>query len=335
MKKPSYPTTRMRRMRTDSFSRKLMQETHLRASDLICPLFVLPKGHRVTPIESMPGISRMPIDALLSEAEELMKLGIEAVALFPVIETKDKSIHAQEAYNDEGLVPTCIQLLKKNFPELGIISDVALDPYTNHGQDGIVNAEGEVLNDETVAILCKQALSHAHAGADIVAPSDMMDGRIGAIRHALEQENFQNTRILSYSAKYASSFYGPFRDAVNSKTTLGKHGKESYQMDPANLREAIREAQLDVDEGADMLMVKPATLYLDVIHQLSSHFDVPLFAYHVSGEYAMLKAASQNGWIDEKPCVLETLLGIKRAGACAILTYYAKTAASWLRSNHA
>lgn len=330
-----YPLTRMRRMRTDAFSRRLMRENHLCTDDLIYPLFVLPAKYPATPVQSMPGILRIPSDQLLAEAETLLALDIPAIALFPVIDTEKKDAKASEAYNDDGLIPTCIRLLKKEFPELGVISDVALDPYTEHGHDGIMDTHGNVLNDETVEVLCRQALSHAAAGADIVAPSDMMDGRVGRIRKALEEARFFNTRILAYTAKYASGFYSPFRDAVNSKAALGGQGKESYQMDPANAREARQEAKLDVAEGADMLMVKPAMPYLDVIYRLANDFDLPVFAYQVSGEYAMLKAAVQNNCLEEKPCVLETMLGIKRAGACAILSYYAKTVATWLKEDHA
>ena len=332
MTKVSYPAMRMRRMRADMFRRRLVRENRLCVDDLIYPVFISNES-APSPITSMPEISRLPVPHLLREVETLLELGIPAIALFPVIDTQDKYEDANEAFNDKGLVPTAIQQLKKHFPEMGVISDVALDPYTSHGQDGIVDATGRVLNDETVKILSRQALCHAQAGADIVAPSDMMDGRITVIRKTLEQAGFTQTCILAYSAKYASSFYGPFREAVQSKTALGGQGKETYQMEPANLREAVREAKLDIAEGADMLMVKPATLYLDVIYKLTNSFDIPLFAYQVSGEYAMLKAASQNAWIEEKPCVLESLLGIKRAGARAILTYYAKTVAAWLKSD--
>jgi porphobilinogen synthase len=284
-------------------------------------------------IASMPDAERLSIDLLLKEAEELIRLGVPAIALFPVVDAEKKSDLAEEAYNPDGLAQRAVRALKQEFPQLGVITDVALDPFTSHGQDGLVNQNGYVINDETVAVLAKQAVSHAQAGADIVAPSDMMDGRIGAIRAALEAENHINTLILAYSAKYASSFYGPFRDAVGSAGNLGKGNKYSYQMDPANSNEALREIALDLQEGADMVMVKPGMPYLDIIRRVKDEFAVPTFAYQVSGEYAMLKAASQNGWLDEKAVVLESLLAFKRAGCDAILTYYAKTAAQWLREN--
>jgi porphobilinogen synthase len=282
-------------------------------------------------VASMPGVSRLSIDLLLKEAGSLLELGIPAIALFPVIDPSQKSLDAAEAFNPEGLAQRAVKALKKSFPELGVITDIALDPFTSHGQDGLLNAQGYVINDETVAVLCKQALSHAEAGADIVAPSDMMDGRIGAIRQTLENHGHVNTRILAYSAKYASSFYGPFRDAVGSAGNLGGGNKYSYQMDPANSDEALREIAMDIQEGADMIMIKPGMPYLDIIRRAKDEFGVPTFAYQVSGEYAMLKAAAQNGWLDEKQVVLESLLAFKRAGCNGILTYYAKAAAQWLK----
>lgn len=322
----------MRRMRKDTFSRKLMCETNLSVNDLIWPVFVKDDTSADEAVASMPGVKRLTLKSLLTEARTAFDLGIPAIALFPVIDATKKTLDACEAYNSEGLVQTAVRELKKNVPELGVITDVALDPYTTHGQDGVIDKSGYVLNDETVAILVQQALSHAKAGADVVAPSDMMDGRIGAIRQALEAERFIHTRILAYSAKYASSFYGPFRDAVGSATNLGKSSKHSYQMDPANSDEALREVALDLAEGADMIMVKPALLYLDIIHRVKEKFGTPTFAYNVSGEYTMIKAAALNGWLDEKAVVMETLLAIKRAGADAILTYFAKDVAEWLRS---
>lgn len=326
-----FPATRMRRMRYNDFSRRLMRENSLTVDDLIYPVFVVEGTNKSETISSMPGVERLSLDLLIEEARELYILGIPAIALFPVVSAEKKSDDAAEAYHPDGLVQRTVRALKKAVPELGIITDVALDPFTSHGQDGLINADGYVLNDETIAVLVKQALSHAKAGADIVAPSDMMDGRIGAIRHALEAENYSNTRILAYSAKYASSFYGPFRDAVGSASNLGKGNKFSYQMDPANSDEALREVQLDLQEGADMVMVKPGMPYLDIIRRVKTEFGVPTFAYQVSGEYAMLKAASLNGWLDEKAVVLESLLAFKRAGSDAILTYYAKAVAQWLQ----
>ncbi|TAM43702.1 MAG: porphobilinogen synthase [Gammaproteobacteria bacterium] len=327
-----YPRTRLRRMRRDEFSRRLMRETVLTANDLIQPVFVLEGTKRVEPVASMPGIERISVDLLLKQAERLVKLGVPAIALFPVIPQDKKSLTAKEAWNPKGLVPRAVKELKKNFPELGVITDVALDPYTSHGQDGLIDATGYVLNDETVAALVKQALSHAEAGADIVAPSDMMDGRIGAIRDALEDDGHIHTRILAYSAKYASSFYGPFRDAVGSAANLGKGDKHTYQMDVANSDEALREVALDLDEGADMVMVKPGLPYLDIVRRVKDRFGVPTFVYQVSGEYAMLMAAGANGWLDERACIMESLTCIKRAGADAILTYFAERAAGWLSS---
>jgi len=327
----NFPQTRMRRMRYHDFSRRLMRENRLSVDDLIYPMFVTEGSNRRESISSMPGIERLSLDLLLTEAHELYNLGIPAIALFPVTSADKKSEHAAEAYNPEGLIQRSVRALKKAVPELGIITDVALDPFTTHGQDGLVNSDGYVMNDETIEVLVRQALSHAEAGADIVAPSDMMDGRIGAIRQALEAENHINTLILAYSAKYASSFYGPFRDAVGSAGMLGKGNKYSYQMDPANADEALREIQLDLQEGADMVMVKPGMPYLDIIRRVKDQYAVPTFAYQVSGEYAMLKAAAMNGWLDEKQVVMESLLAFKRAGSDAILTYYAKSVAQWLQ----
>lgn len=322
---------RLRRMRSAEFSRRLMRESRLSTDNLIYPLFVLEGENRREPVASMPGVERLSIDLLLEECRAAAELGIPAVALFPVTPAGRKSLDAAEAYNPEGLAQRAIRAVKHALPELGVISDVALDPFTTHGQDGLVDERGYVVNDETVAVLAKQALSHAEAGADIVAPSDMMDGRVGAIRQALETHGYVNTCILAYSAKYASAFYGPFRDAVGSAANLGTGDKYSYQMDPANSDEALREVQLDLTEGADMVMVKPGLPYLDIIRRIKERFGVPTFAYQVSGEYAMLKAAAQNGWLDERKTVLESLLALKRAGADAILSYYAKTVAEWLQ----
>jgi porphobilinogen synthase len=323
---------RPRRMRKDEFSRRLMRENTLTTNDLIYPVFVLEGENRTEDVASMPGVKRQSIDVLLKTAAECVALGIPAIALFPVVPQDFKSLDAKEAFNPNGLVPRTVKALKAAFPELGVITDVALDPYTTHGQDGLIDDTGYVLNDETVEVLVKQALCHAAAGADVVAPSDMMDGRIGAIRDALEEHGFIYTRILAYSAKYASAFYGPFRDAVGSSANLGKGNKYNYQMDPANSDEAIKEVALDIEEGADMVMVKPGMPYLDIVRRVKEEFGVPTYAYHVSGEYAMLKAAAQNGWLDEKACVLEAMLGFKRAGADGILTYYALDIARWLNS---
>jgi len=328
----NFPGTRMRRMRYKDFSRRLMRENRLSVDDLIYPMFVTEGSNKKEPISSMPGVERFSLDLLLVQAEEIYHLGIPAIALFPVTPADKKSDDAAEAYNPDGLAQRSVRALKTAFPELGIITDVALDPFTSHGQDGLINQDGYVINDETVDVLVKQALSHAEAGADIVAPSDMMDGRIGAIRQALEAQNHINTLILAYSAKYASSFYGPFRDAVGSAGNLGKSNKYSYQMDPANSDEALREIQLDLQEGADMVMVKPGMPYLDIIRRVKEQYGVPTFAYQVSGEYAMIKAAAMNGWLDEKQVVLETLLAFKRAGSDAVLTYYAKSVAQWLQN---
>ncbi|MDQ5888379.1 MAG: delta-aminolevulinic acid dehydratase [Pseudomonadota bacterium] len=325
-----FPSSRLRRMRHDDFSRRLMREHVLTANDLIYPVFVLDGEDRKELVASMPGVIRQSIDHLLDTAEKAVKLGVPALALFPVIDASLKSLDAAEAYNPDGLVPRTIKALKHRFPELGIITDIALDPYTSHGQDGLIDDAGYVLNDETVEVLCKQALCHAAAGADVVAPSDMMDGRIGSVRAALDGAGQIHTRILAYSAKYASSFYGPFRDAVGSAGNLGKGNKYTYQMDPANTNEALREVALDLDEGADMVMVKPGMPYLDIVRRVKDEFGAPTFVYQVSGEYAMLKAAAQNGWLNEQACVLESLLAFKRAGADGILTYFALDAAQWL-----
>ncbi|AXA85055.1 porphobilinogen synthase [Lysobacter oculi] len=326
----SYPYSRPRRMRRDAFSRRLMRETVLTADDLIYPVFVHELDGRA-PVGSMPGIERLSIDELLKVGEEMSELGIPAIALFPVTAPEAKSLDAVAAWDDDGLAQRAVRALKSRFPQLGVITDVALDPYTSHGQDGLLDDNGYVLNDETVEALVKQALSHARAGADVVAPSDMMDGRIGAIRGELEGEGFIHTRILAYSAKYASAFYGPFRDAVGSAAALGKADKYTYQMDPANSNEALREVDHDIGEGADMVMVKPGLPYLDIVRRVKDEFGVPTFVYQVSGEYAMLKAAAMNGWLDERACALEALLSIKRAGADGILTYFALDAARWLR----
>jgi porphobilinogen synthase len=327
----SYPHTRLRRMRRDAFSRALMRETDLTPSDLILPVFVREGSATREPVPSMPGVERLTIDELLKVAGEAHALGIPALALFPVTPAAAKSLDAREAWNPDGLVQRTVRALKQAYPELGVITDVALDPFTTHGQDGLIDESGYVVNDLTVEALVKQAVSHAEAGADVVAPSDMMDGRVGAIRAALEAGGHIHTRILAYSAKYASAFYGPFRDALGSAGNLGKGNKYTYQMDPANTDEALREVALDLDEGADMVMVKPAMPYLDVVRRVKERFGVPTFAYQVSGEYAMLKAAFANGWLDERACVLEALTGIRRAGADAILTYFALDAARWLR----
>ncbi|MCB1932477.1 MAG: porphobilinogen synthase [Candidatus Accumulibacter sp.] len=331
-----FPDTRMRRMRRDDFSRRLMRESRLTADDFIYPVFVLDGVDRAEPIPSMPGIERQTLDRLLKTAEQALTLGIPALAIFPVIEAGGKTPGAEEAYNPAGLVPRVVSALKKEFPALGVVTDVALDPYTSHGQDGLIDAadpSGYVLNDETLEVLARQALVHAQAGADIVAPSDMMDGRVARIRRELDTAGQVHTRILAYSAKYASSFYGPFRDAVGSAGNLGKGNKHTYQMDPANGNEALREVALDIAEGADMVMVKPGMPYLDIVRRVKDEFQVPTYVYQVSGEYAMLKAAAQNGWLDEQACVLESLLAFKRAGADGILSYFALPAAGWLQAS--
>ena len=327
-----YPSVRMRRMRKDDFSRRLMRETALTTDDLIYPMFVLEGKASREAVPSMPGVERVSIDELLKEAEQIANLGIPAIALFPVTPSEVKSLDAREAFNPDGLAQRAVRAIKENFPELGVITDVALDPFTTHGQDGLIDAAGYVLNDETVEVLVKQAVSHAEAGADVVAPSDMMDGRIGDIRDALEKNGHIHTRILAYSAKYASSYYGPFRDAVGSAANLGAGNKHSYQMDPANSDEALWEVALDLSEGADMVMVKPGMPYLDIVYRIKKELGVPVYVYQVSGEYAMLMAASQKGWLDEKAVVLEALVSMKRAGADGILTYYAKRVAEWLKS---
>jgi porphobilinogen synthase len=328
-----FPNKRMRRMRRDDFSRRLMRETVLTASDLILPVFVLDGENRVEDVASMPGVQRMSLDRLFGVAEDCLRFGVPALALFPVVDASLKSLDAAEAYNPEGLVPRAVQALKARFPELGIITDIALDPYTSHGQDGLIDPNdprGYVLNDETIAVLTRQAETHAAAGADVVAPSDMMDGRIHAVREALDAAGFIHTRILAYSAKYASSFYGPFRDAVGSAGNLGKGNKYTYQMDPANTDEALWEVGLDLQEGADMVMIKPGMPYLDIVRRVKETYKAPTYVYQVSGEYAMLKAAGQNGWIDERACVLESLLGFKRAGADGVLSYFSLEVARWL-----
>ncbi len=326
-----FPARRMRRARRDDFSRRLVRESRLSADDFILPVFVREGRKVIEPVPSMPGVSRRSVDELLKFLEQALTYRIPAIALFPVVDTKLKTALAEEAFNPKGLVPRCVREVKKRFPELGVITDVALDPYTIHGQDGLVNDEGYVVNDETLEVLRKQALSHAEAGADVVAPSDMMDGRIGAIRSALDAKKHIHVRILAYAAKYASAFYGPFRDAVGSGANLGKGDKKTYQMDPGNSDEALHEVALDLDEGADFVMVKPAMPYLDIVRRVKERFRVPTFVYQVSGEYAMLKAAGAKGWIDGEACMMEALLGFKRAGADAILTYFAIDAAKRLR----
>jgi len=320
-------------MRFDDFSRRLMRETHLTCDDLILPVFIHEADGRAA-VASMPGVERLSINELLRTAEQAVALKIPALVLFPVTAPEAKSLDAAAAWDADGLAQRAIRALKSRFPELGVITDVALDPYTTHGQDGLIDASGYVVNDATVDALVKQALSHAQAGADVVAPSDMMDGRIGAVRSALEAGGFSNTRILAYSAKYASSFYGPFRDAVGSAGALGGGNKYSYQMDPANSDEALREVQLDLDEGADMVMIKPGLPYLDIVRRVKDRFGAPTYVYQVSGEYAMLKAAAQNGWLDERACAMEALISIKRAGADGILTYFALAAARWIKEQH-
>lgn len=332
-----FPVRRMRRMRRDDFSRRLMAENTLTVNDLIFPVFVLEGENQREAVPSMPGVERLSIDLLLEEAKELVELGVPAIAIFPVTPADKKSLLAEEAYNADGLAQRTVRALKSAFPELGVITDVALDPFTTHGQDGIIGEsgkdEGYVLNDVTTEVLVKQAVSHAQAGADVVAPSDMMDGRVGAIREALEEHGFVNTRILAYSAKYASNYYGPFRDAVGSSGNIKGGNKYSYQMDPANSDEALQEVAQDIAEGADMVMVKPGMPYLDIVRRVKDEFKVPTYAYQVSGEYAMHMAAIQNGWLAEKPCVMEGLLAFKRAGADGILTYFAKQVAQWLKED--
>ena len=327
-----FPARRMRRNRRDDFSRRLVRENTLSPADLIYPVFVIDGKNRREPVASMPGVERVTPDLLLAVAERCLALGVPAIALFPVVDQALKTPLAEEACNENGLVPETIRLIKSRFPELGIITDVALDPYTSHGQDGLIDSTGYVLNDETVDALVRQALSHAEAGVDIVAPSDMMDGRVGAIREALDANAGAHVRILAYAAKYASAFYGPFRDAVGSSANLGKSSKETYQVDPANSDEALWEVGLDLDEGADMVMVKPGMPYLDIVRRVKTQFMVPTFVYQVSGEYSMLKAAFEKGWLDADRCVLESLVGFKRAGADAVLTYFALDAAEQLRA---
>jgi len=326
-----YPAYRPRRMRRDDWSRRLIQENRLIPDDLIYPVFLLPGKNQTQTVASMPGIERMSLDRLFSVAEECVALGIPVMALFPVIDTSLKTIDGSEAFNPNGLVPTAVAELKKRFPNLGIMTDVALDPYTSHGQDGILDENHRILNDETVTVLVKQALCHAHSGVDIVAPSDMMDGRIGQIRTALESNQYLHTRIMAYSAKYASAFYGPFRDAVGSAANLGKADKKNYQMDPANGDEAIREVSLDISEGADMVMIKPGMPYLDIVHRIKEAFAYPTYVYQVSGEYAMLKAAANNGWLDHDAVMMESLIGFKRAGADGVLSYFALEAGRLLK----
>jgi len=325
-----YPLTRLRRMRRDDFSRRLMRESRLSPDDLIQPYFVIEGSDESEPVPSMPGIERLTIDRLVAEVRRIAALGVPAVALFPVVGEDGKTDKAEEAYNPHGLVQRAVEALKDAVPEMGVVTDVALDPYTSHGQDGLIDETGYVVNDPTVEVLVQQALSHARAGADVVAPSDMMDGRIGRIREALEEEQFANVRILAYSAKYASSFYGPFRDAVGSAGSLGGGNKYSYQMDPANGDEALRELALDIEEGADMVMIKPGMPYLDIVRRAKERFGMPTLVYQVSGEYAMLSAASGNGWLDHRSVVMETLTGFKRAGADAVLSYFSTQAAVWL-----
>lgn len=328
-----YPKTRLRRSRSNEFARRLVRENRLSCDDLILPIFVIEGQNIAEPVLSMPGVNRLTIDLVVDKVGVLGALGIPAVVLFPVVGDSAKTEYAEEAFNPKGLAQRAIAAIKEAQPEMGVITDVALDPYTTHGQDGVLDDNGYVLNDETIEILVKQALSHAAAGADIVAPSDMMDGRVGAIRTALEKEGYRNTQILAYSAKYASSFYGPFRDAVGSASTLAGGNKYSYQMDPANSDEALAETAMDIDEGADFVMVKPGLPYLDIVRRVSDKFQVPTFVYQVSGEYSMIKAAAQNGWLDEKDVVMESLLSMKRAGASAILTYFAEQVAEWLQDS--
>ena len=326
-----FPATRPRRLRESAFIRDLVQENHLSVKDLIYPIFVMEGKNLSVPVPSMPGVERLTLDKALGIANECVQLGIPALAIFPVIDVNLKTDTADEAFNPNGLVQRVVKALKQAHPELGVITDVALDPYTSHGQDGLTDETGYIVNDSTIEVLVKQALSHADAGADIVAPSDMMDGRVGAIRQALEKQGHVNTKILAYTAKYASAFYGPFRDAVGSAATLGKADKKNYQMNPANSDEALLEVSQDIAEGADIIMVKPGMPYLDIVQRIKNQFTVPVFAYQVSGEYAMLKAAAQNGWLDEEACVLESLLGFKRAGCSAILTYFARDVAYYLK----
>jgi len=328
-----FPVRRMRRLRRDDFSRRMVREHRLSADDFIYPVFVIDGQDRSEPVLSMPGVERRTVDALLRQAERCVELGVPAIALFPVVDNKLRTADAREAFNPDGLAPRSIRALKSRFPQLGVITDIALDPYTSHGQDGLIDDGGYVLNDETIEALVKQALTHAEAGVDIVAPSDMMDGRVGALRRALDESGHIYTRILAYAAKYASSFYGPFRDAVGSAANLGRGDKYTYQIDPANSDEALWEVGMDLEEGADMVMVKPGMPYLDIVRRVKDEFGAPTFVYQVSGEYAMLQAAGLNGWIDRRKCVLESLLAFKRAGADGILTYFALEAAAWLKED--
>jgi len=323
----------MRRLRRDDFSRRMVREHRLSSDDFIYPVFVIDGQHRSEPVPSMPGVERLTVDALLRQAERCVELGVPAIALFPVVDNKLRTADAREAFNPDGLAPRSIRALKSRFPQLGVITDIALDPYTSHGQDGLIDDSGYVLNDETIEALVKQALTHAEAGVDIVAPSDMMDGRVRALRRALDESGHIYTRILAYAAKYASSFYGPFRDAVGSAANLGRGDKYTYQIDPANSDEALWEVGMDLEEGADMVMVKPGMPYLDIVRRVKDEFGAPTFVYQVSGEYAMLQAAGVNGWIDRRKCVLESLLAFKRAGADGILTYFALEAAAWLKED--
>ncbi|HEV8645972.1 MAG TPA: porphobilinogen synthase [Burkholderiales bacterium] len=326
-----FPVRRMRRLRRDDFSRRMVREHRLSADDFIYPVFVIDGQNRREAVPSMPGVERLTVDALLRQAERCVELGVPAIALFPVVDNRLRTADASEAFNPNGLAPRTIRALKSRFPHLGVVTDIALDPYTSHGQDGLVDDSGYVLNDETIEALVKQALTHAEAGVDIVAPSDMMDGRVGALRRALDESGRIHTRILAYAAKYASSFYAPFRDAVGSAANLGKSDKYTYQIDPANSDEALWEVGMDLEEGADMVMVKPGMPYLDIVRRVKDEFGAPTFVYQVSGEYAMLQAAGVNGWIDRRKCVLESLLAFKRAGADGILTYFALEAAAWLK----
>jgi len=326
-----FPVRRMRRLRRDDFSRRMVREHRLSADDFIYPVFVIDGHNRSEAVPSMPGVERLTVDAVLRQAERSVELGVPAIALFPVVDNKVRTADASEAFNPDGLAPRTIRALKSRFPQLGVITDIALDPYTSHGQDGLIDDSGYVLNDETIEALVKQALTHAEAGVDIIAPSDMMDGRVGALRRALDEGGHIYTRILAYAAKYASSFYGPFRDAVGSAANLGKGDKYTYQIDPANSDEALWEVGMDLEEGADMVMVKPGMPYLDIVRRVKDEFGAPTFVYQVSGEYAMLQAAGMNGWIDRRKCVLESLLAFKRAGADGILTYFALEAAAWLK----
>lgn len=330
----AFPRRRMRRLRHDEFSRRLRREHRLTTDDLIYPVFVAEGRNRAEAVPSMPGVKRYSVDRLVAHAEQCVELGVPAIAVFPQIEKAQKTADGREAVNPRGLVPRAVAAVKKRFPELGVITDVALDPYTTHGQDGVMGRDGYVLNDETIAVLEKQALVCAEAGVDIVAPSDMMDGRVGAVRAALDRQKFIHTRILAYSAKYASGFYGPFRDAVGSAKSLGRSGKHTYQMDYANSDEALWEVGLDLEEGADMVMVKPGLPYLDIVRRVKEEFRAPTFVYHVSGEYSMLKAAAARGWLDERPCVMEVMTAFKRAGADGILTYYALDVAGWLKADN-